>query len=89
MQPTVIQTVDRATPRATATVRLLSRVFRPYLFEVVIKGEPPHPYRVTYKIAAPDDDSAAIRGLQLYTNEFLPWVIRQQVANLVPKAKLQ
>lgn len=85
----MIETPHTAAPRCTATVRLLSRVFRPYLFEVVVSGEPPHPYRVTYKIAAPDDDSAALKGMQLFTSEFLPWVIRQQVADLVPGAKLQ
>lgn len=85
----MIETPQSAKPRCTATVKLISRVFRPYLFEVTVSGEPPHAYRVTYKIAAADDDSAAIKGIQLFTNEFLPWVIRQQVADLSPKAKLQ
>lgn len=76
-------------PRCTATVRLLSRVFRPFLFEVTVAGESPHPYRVTYKIAAQTDDDAAVKAMQLYTNEFLPWVIRRQVADLAPGAKVQ
>jgi hypothetical protein len=85
----VIETPQTASPRCTATVKLLSRYFRPYLFEVIVVGEPPHPYRVTYKIAAPDDDSAALKGIQLFTNEFLPWIIKQQVADLTPKAVVQ
>lgn len=85
----MIETLQSAKPRCTATVKLISRVLRPYLFEVVVTGEPPHPYRVTYKIAAPDDDSAAVKGMQLFVNEFLPWIVRQNVADLSPKAKLQ
>ena len=85
----MIETPQTATPRCTASVRLLSRVFRPYLFKVVITGEPPHPYRVTYKISAPDEDAAAVKGMQLFVNEFLPYIVRKQVADLSPKAKLQ
>jgi hypothetical protein len=85
----MIQTPKTAAPRCTATVKLLSRYFRPYLFEVVVVGEPPHPYRVTYKIAAPDDDSAAFKGMQLFVREFLPWVAKQQMLDIAPKAKLQ
>lgn len=85
----MILTPETASARCTATVSLLSRVFRPYLFEVVVTGEPPHAYRVTYKIAAPDEDSAAMKGMQLFTQNFLPYVVRQQAADLAPKAKLQ
>jgi len=85
----MIATAETASPRCTATVRLISRVFRPYLFEVTVRGEPPHPYRVTYKIAAPDDDSAAFKGMQLFVREFLPWVAKQQMMDIAPKAKLQ
>lgn len=85
----MVLTAESAPPRCTATVKLLSRVFRPFLFEVTVAGEPPHPYRVTYKIAAASDDDAAVKGMQLFANEFLPLVIRQQAADLVPGAKLQ
>lgn len=85
----MILTPQDATPRCNCTVDLISRVFRPYLFKVVVTGEPPHPYRVEYKIAAPDEDAAAIKGMQLFVNEFLPYVVRKQAADLSPRAKLQ
>ena len=84
----IIQTPQNATPRCTATVKLASKYFRPYEFEVIVTGEPPHPFRVRYRIRAPDDHSAAVKGMQLFTNEFLPWIARQGVADHSPKAKL-
>lgn len=85
----MILTPKNAPPRCTCIVDLISKVFRPYLFEVTVTGEPPHKYRVKYKIQAPDEDSAAFKGMQLFTQHFLPWVVRQQVADVAPKAILQ
>ncbi len=57
------------TPRATATVDLLSKVFRPWLFRVTVQGEPPHRVKRVYDVAAPDDNSAAFKGLRLFEEE--------------------
>ena len=80
---------QNATPRCTATVDLLSRVFRPYNFLVTVFGEPPHAYRRQYKIAAPSDSEAAICAMQLFVREFSPAVVNEGMAPLAPKAKLQ
>lgn len=71
-------------------MELISRVFRPYLFLVTVTGQWPHPWRRQYKIAAPNEDSAAIKGLQLFVKscQSVPLVVRQQAADLAPKAKL-
>jgi hypothetical protein len=56
-------------PRATATVELLSRVYRPWLFRVTVTGEYPHEARCHYDIAAVDDNAAALKGLRLFEEE--------------------
>lgn len=73
-------------PRCTAEVDLISRVMRPFLFRVTVRGEPPHPYIRQYVIAADTDNSAALKGLELFCQEFgrrLPGI-----GSVVPKAKL-
>lgn len=85
----MLLTPENAAPRCTCTVDLISRVFRPYLFRVVVTGEPPHRYRVEYKIVAPDEDTAAIKGMQLFADNFVPWMLRKRLADLAPRAKLQ
>jgi hypothetical protein len=75
-----------ATPRCTATVELISSVMRPYLFRVTVIGEYPHAHRRGYTIVADTDDSAAMKGLELFVAEFgrkLPGVV-----SAAPKAKL-
>lgn len=75
-----------ATPRCQATVDLISRVMRPYLFRVTVCGLPPHAHTRKYTISAETDDSAAIKGMELFVEEFsrkLPGVI-----SIAPKAKL-
>jgi len=52
-----------------ATVELISRRQRPYLFEVTVTGLPPHVATRKYTIAAKDDNSAAMKGLQLFVKE--------------------
>jgi hypothetical protein len=84
-----ILTPQSATPRCTASVQLISRVFRPFLFEVTVTGEPPHAFVRKYRVAAPCDDSAAMKGLQLFVKEFAPRVMRNEMADLAPRAKLQ
>jgi hypothetical protein len=75
------------TPRATATVDLISKVMRPWLFRVTVTGEPPHAWIRVYPIAAPDDDAAAMKGLELFVAECgRPMPIG--VVSAVPKAKL-
>ena len=66
----MILTPQSAVPRATATVDLLSKVMRPWLFRVTVTGEPPHAHTRVYPIAAPDDNSAAVKGLELFVLEF-------------------
>lgn len=81
-----ILTPENATPRCTATVDLISKVMRPWLFRVTVTGEPPHAFRRVYPIAAPDDNAAAIKGLELFVAEFgrkLPGV-----GTVTPRARL-
>lgn len=59
---------------------------RPYLFLVTVQGEPPHAYRRQYKVAADNVNSAAIKGMEVFVQEFsraLPGV-----ATIASKAKL-
>jgi hypothetical protein len=55
---------------ADATVELVSKVIRPYVFRVTVTGLPPHAHTRQYQISAPSDDSAAMKGLQLFEAEF-------------------
>jgi hypothetical protein len=85
----MIVTPQTAGVRCTCTVDLLSRVFRPYNFLVTVKGEPPHTVTRRYKIAAPDEDSAAVSCMRLFEQEFMPKAIAHDMLTLEPKAKLQ
>ena len=84
----MIVTPSTATPRCTAVVDLLSRVHRPWLFLVTVTGEPPHTVRRQYRVAAPDDSSAAMKGLELFVKEFSPRVVREGMPRLA-KVRLQ
>lgn len=82
----MILTLENATPRCKAAVRLWSRSQRPYLFQVTVTGEFPHAYRRVYPIAADSDDSAAIKGMELFVAQFgrqLPGVV-----TVAPKARI-
>lgn len=83
----MIQTLLSATPRAKAIVDLLSKVQRPFLFLVTVFGEPPHACIRKYHVRAPDDASAAGKGLELFTAEFTPRPIAMLTGTNVPKAK--
>lgn len=54
---------------ASATVDLISRVQRPYLWKVTVTGLPPHAYVRHYDIAASTDDFAAQKGLEVFEHE--------------------
>lgn len=82
----MILTLENATPRCKATVRLVSRSQRPYVFQVTVTGEYPHAHRRVYPIAADSDDSAALKGMELFVAEFGRQV--PGVASAAPKAKI-
>jgi hypothetical protein len=52
-----------------ATVELIHRHIRPYVFLVTVTGLPPHVAMRKYTIAAKDDNSAAMKGLSLFVEE--------------------
>jgi hypothetical protein len=82
----VTLTLENATPRCKATVRLVSRAQRPYVFQVTVTGEFPHAHRRVYPIAADSDDSAALKGMELFVAEFgrpVPGVV-----TVAPKARI-
>ena len=82
----MILTLENATPRCKASVRLVSRAQRPYVFQVTVTGEFPHAYRRVYPIKADSDNSAAIRGMELFVHEFGRQV--PGVVTVAPKAKV-
>jgi len=82
----VILTLENATPRCKATVKLVSRAQRPYVFQVTVTGEFPHAHRRVYPIAANSDDAAAMKGMELFVHEFGRRV--PGVATAVPKARI-
>jgi hypothetical protein len=82
----VILTLENATPRCKATVRLVSRWQRPYVFQVTVTGEFPHAHRRVYPIAADSDNSAALKGMELFVAEFGRQI--PGVASVCPKAKI-
>ena len=85
----MILTPKSAAPRVDATVELISRHQRPYLFLVTCVGQPPHEGRRQYKVAAPDEAAAAFKGIDLYCREFTTSPIIKTMAPLAPKATLQ
>ncbi len=74
--------------RCSCIVDLISRVVRPYLFRVTVTGEPPHAHRRVYPIAADSEDSAALKGLELFTKAFTGSAPVREAPTAVPKAKL-
>ena len=82
----MILTLDNATPRCKAAVTLVSRAQRPYVFQVTVTGEFPHAHRRVYPIAADSDDSAALKGMDLFVHEFGRQI--PGVGSSVPKAKI-
>jgi len=56
---------------ADATVDLISRHQRPWLFRVTVKGKAPSREIRVYDVAATSDDSAAFKGLELFQKDML------------------
>ena len=61
-----ILTVDMANVMCQATVDLLSRVQRPFLWRVTVRGLPPHTRTRIYDINARTDNEAAIEGMKRF-----------------------
>lgn len=87
MNPMLIHP-DQCPVRCSATVDLISRVRRPFLFEVNVWGEPPHAHRRKYNITAESDNSAAMKGLELFTKEFNVAMRDPELVSHAPLAKL-
>jgi hypothetical protein len=51
---------------ADATVDLISRAQRPFLFRVRVTGKPPHAQMRVYDIAAKTEDLAAMEGIERF-----------------------
>jgi hypothetical protein len=81
-----ILTLENATPRCKATVKLVSRAQRPYIFQVTVTGEFPHAHRRVYPIAADSDNSAALKGMELFVARFGRQI--PGVASVAPRAKI-
>lgn len=82
----MILTLENATPRCKASVKLVSRAQRPYIFQVTVTGEFPHAYRRVYPVAADSEDSAAIKGMEIFVAQFGRQV--PGVVTVAPKAKI-
>jgi hypothetical protein len=66
----VIVNPKDALPLCEATVDLISKRQRPWLFRVTVVGKPPHAERRVYEIAAKDDNTAAMTGIDRFVKEF-------------------
>lgn len=53
----------------SATLDLISRRQRPYLFRVTVTGQPPHAVKRTYDIAGNTEDAAAKVGISRFVHE--------------------
>lgn len=85
----MIETAHNAAVRCQAVCDMLSRVQRPYLFLVTVRGQFPHAYTRKYHIAADTDSHAAMKGIETFVKEFSAPVIAMDMATMAPKAKLQ
>jgi hypothetical protein len=75
-----ILTPQTAAPRCNATCRLLSKFQRPYLFEVIVQGLPPHEHRRVYNVTAPDEKQAAFTAIDYFVKSFMNPVIAAEIA---------
>jgi hypothetical protein len=64
-----IITGNRCRVLADATVDLIARHCRPYIFLVTVTGLPPHVAIRRYTIEAVTDDAAAMKGIRLFVKE--------------------
>jgi hypothetical protein len=65
-----IITGNRCRVLCDATVDLVARHCRPYIFLVTVTGLPPHVSTRRYTIEAKDDTHAAMKGISLFVKEF-------------------
>jgi hypothetical protein len=77
-----ILTPQTAAPRCDATVRLLSRRQRPYLFEVIVQGLPPHAFRYVYNVTAPNEKEAAFTAIGHFCKSLINPAIAAELAPL-------
>lgn len=54
---------------ADATVDLISKVYRPWLFRVTVTGKPPHKTTRVYEIHGKSDSDAALAGIDRFVKE--------------------
>jgi hypothetical protein len=71
---------DEVDVRAQASVTLLSRVQRPYLFRVRVEGQYPHNRVREYDIAAVNEAAAAFKGIEVFSKQMSK---RVQVRELI------
>lgn len=69
VKPTILNSAD-CIPRVDATVELISRVQRPYLFRVTCVGKPPHVAIRQYEIQGRAEWDAAKQGIDRFVREF-------------------
>jgi hypothetical protein len=65
----VIRSLDDAPVYAQASVTLISRVQRPYLFRVRVEGQFPHNRVREYDIAAKNESAAAFQGIKVFERQ--------------------
>jgi len=76
---------DSAPVRAQATVALISRVQRPYLFKVRVEGQFPHNRIREYDLAAVNEAAAAFEGIKIFERQMSKAVvIRDLVMDSIP-----
>jgi hypothetical protein len=61
--------VSTANVLCNATVDLISRVQRPFLWKVTVTGVPPHATTRVYEISASSDNRAAMRGIDRFVRD--------------------
>ena len=54
-----------------ATVDLISKVMRPYLFRVTVVGIPPHATTRVYDMYGKSDDEAAMKAIRQFEKDML------------------
>lgn len=65
--------------RASATVTLLSRVQRPYLFRVRVEGQFPHNRVREYDITAIHESAAAFEGIRIFERQMSKAVVMRDL----------
>jgi hypothetical protein len=60
---------DEAPVHAQATVALISRVQRPYLFRVRVEGQFPHNRVREYDLTAVNEAAAAFEGIKIFERQ--------------------